>query len=73
MFMKKKKAHRKKTASRSKTTTPRCKKTLDFGKLSEYAKTRAYYIWEEMGKPEGKDAEIWTQAEKDVRKQFIKK
>jgi len=28
---------------------------------------RAYYIWESMGKPEGKDMEIWVKAEKELR------
>lgn len=40
----------------------------DTGKASSMISERAYYIWESMGKPDGKDMEIWLQAEKDVKK-----
>lgn len=33
----------------------------------EMVKERAYYIWENMGRPDGKDQEIWYQAEKEMK------
>ncbi len=46
---------------------------LTLNKIAEYIRTRAYYIWEDMGKPEGKDVEIWHKAEKDILSSLIKK
>ena len=40
--------------------------------INEYVSTRAYYIWEELGKPQGQDGEIWKRAERDIRKQLKK-
>jgi hypothetical protein len=34
--------------------------------LKSMIRERAYYIWEERGKPCGQDCEIWTQAEQDI-------
>ena len=45
--------------------------TLD--KITEYIKTRAYYLWEELNKPQGKDLEIWRQAEKEILSKLIKR
>ncbi len=42
-------------------------------KITHYIQERAYYIWEEMGKPAGKDWEIWMKAEKDILSRLIKK
>lgn len=53
-----------KTSKKSKETS------LSSEQLSEYIRTRAYYVWEEWGKPEGQDAQIWEQAEKDIKAQF---
>lgn len=32
----------------------------------EAVKKRAYFVWEEWGKPVGREADIWRQAEKDI-------
>ena len=40
--------------------------------INEYVSTRAYYIWEELGRPQGQDSEIWKKAEKDIHKQLKK-
>lgn len=42
-------------------------------KLNEMIRDRAYYIWEEKGRPEGKDMEIWFQAEKEIKAKLKKK
>ena len=42
-------------------------------KLSHYIAERAYYLWEELGRPQGRDEEIWRQAEKEILSKFIKK
>ncbi len=49
--------------------------TFDFtlNTIMEYIRTRAYYIWEDLGKPQGKDNDIWQKAEKDVLSKLIKK
>ena len=41
--------------------------------IENYIRTRAYYIWEELGKPQGKDEDIWRKAEKDILTKLIKK
>ncbi|MFT4572711.1 MAG: hypothetical protein ACI8TX_003862 [Hyphomicrobiaceae bacterium] len=33
---------------------------------SAAARVRAYLLWEEMGRPDGKDLELWLQAEREV-------
>ncbi|MBI4846771.1 MAG: DUF2934 domain-containing protein [Candidatus Omnitrophica bacterium] len=33
--------------------------------FEDWVKNRAYHIWQETGRPEGKDMEIWLQAEKE--------
>ena len=47
--------------------------SLNLEKISQYIKERAYYIWEEMGRPQGKDVEIWLRAEKDILSGLFKK
>jgi len=42
-------------------------------KIANFVKERAYYIWEEEGKPQGKDLDIWLKAEKEVLSQLIEK
>jgi hypothetical protein len=42
-------------------------KQVSVEELNKMISDRAYYVWEEKGKPEGKDFEIWLQAEKDIR------
>lgn len=42
-------------------------------KFDEYVQQRAYYIWEEMGKPQGEDMGIWIRAEQDIKAQFSTK
>ena len=34
--------------------------------LDQWVKERAYFIWEERGKPTDQEHNIWTQAEKDI-------
>ena len=49
------------------------KTTIDDATLNHMIQERAYYIWEEKGKPEGRDTEIWAQAEKDIRRRYGKR
>lgn len=42
-------------------------KKIDEGKLNKMIKDRAYFLWLEKGKPQGQDASIWLQAEKEIR------
>jgi len=51
-----------KATSRILSACTRSKKKVDESCVRE----KAYYIWEEMGRPEGRDFEIWLQAEKDL-------
>ena len=46
---------------------------LALEQISEYIRTRAYYIWEEMGKPHGQDESIWKQAEEEIASKLNKK
>lgn len=39
----------------------------------EYIRVAAYYIWENEGRPQGRDAEIWAMAEKSLKKPAAKK
>jgi len=36
-----------------------------------YIKTKAYFLWENAGKPENKDIDFWLQAKKEVHKNPI--
>ena len=72
----------KRTVKRAKTTEVVKKRNVgsqdeafDFtlNKITDYIRTRAYYIWEDLGKPEGKNLEIWNKAEKDILSKLIKK
>ncbi|MCK4809491.1 MAG: DUF2934 domain-containing protein [Candidatus Omnitrophica bacterium] len=45
---------------------------LTLEEISQAIKTRAYYIWEEIGRPEGKEVEIWDKAEKEMLRKIIK-
>lgn len=56
----------------SKSSTSVTVKSND-AKLNEMIRDRAYYIWEEKGRPEGKDMEIWFQAEKEIKAKLKKK
>ena len=40
--------------------------------LQYYINKRAYYLWKEQGMPEGKDKQIWTQAELDCKDMISK-
>lgn len=42
------------------------KKNADNSLITQMVRDRAYYIWEEKGKPFGQDQEIWFQAEKEM-------
>ncbi|MBU2062991.1 MAG: DUF2934 domain-containing protein [Candidatus Omnitrophica bacterium] len=46
------------------------KSVIGHDKFNEYVSKRAYYIWQESGRPQGADTEIWLKAEKELRKQF---
>ena len=35
--------------------------------FTEMTGKRAYYIWQELGKPQGQDFDIWVQAEREMR------
>ena len=39
----------------------------------EYIRVAAYYMWENEGRPQGRDAEIWAMAEKSLKKPAAKK
>lgn len=45
---------------------------LTLEEISQFIKTRAYYIWEEIGRPEGKEVEIWNRAEKEMLRKITK-
>ena len=63
----------KKTASVTATkTAPKAqsKSQVSSKQIQEYIQTRAYYVWEEWGKPEGQEDAIWQQATKDIKKKF---
>lgn len=47
--------------------------SLNTEKINEFIRMRAYYIWEDMGKPQGKDVEIWDKAEKEILSQLKKR
>ena len=47
--------------------------SLTLEKLSKWIRERAYYLWEEEGRPQGKDLDIWVKAEREVFSQLIKK
>lgn len=36
-------------------------------KLNDMIRERAYYLWEELGRPCGQDFDIWDKAEKQIR------
>ena len=57
----------------SRTSTKDDSFEFTLSKIAEYIRTRAYYIWEDMGKPVGKDIEIWQTAEREILKKLIKK
>jgi len=47
--------------------------SLNTEKINEFIRMRAYYIWEDMGKPQAKDVEIWDKAEKEILSQLKKR
>ena len=47
----------------SKTSTPKCSAT----ELNERIKCKAKEIWEKKGRVQGKDLEIWLEAERLVK------
>ena len=55
--------------------TAKAQKSFDFtlNTIMDYIRTRAYYIWEDLGKPQGKDNDIWHKAEKDILSKLVKK
>lgn len=49
-----------------KTTSERKETPVRSEKLFFEMQKKAYYLWEEEGKPQGKDWNIWLKAEKEV-------
>ena len=43
---------------------------IDEAALNEMIRTRAYFIWEEKGRPFGFDQENWQQAEQEIKAQL---
>jgi hypothetical protein len=48
------------------TTTTGSSRQADEERLNQMVRERAYYLWEEKGKPQGQDTEIWLQAKKEI-------
>lgn len=46
------------------------RKQVSADSLNKMIQDRAYFIWEEKGKPQDQDFEIWSQAEKDIQKKY---
>jgi len=61
----------KKSASSSPANSAKSQ-NADRETLSKLISERAYYIWEEKGKPSGDDFNIWLQAENEIRAKFCK-
>ncbi|HUR53235.1 MAG TPA: DUF2934 domain-containing protein [Gemmataceae bacterium] len=38
----------------------------DHGALEDVIRTRAYYLWEQAGRPDGDGAEFWFEAEREI-------
>jgi hypothetical protein len=36
----------------------------------ELTATRAYYLWQKAGRPEGRDWEFWFRAEREIREAY---
>ncbi len=47
--------------------TPAASSTAGGGTTREKIAARAYEIWQESGRPEGKDLENWYRAERELR------
>jgi hypothetical protein len=45
---------------------------LTIEQISMYIQTRAYYIWQQLGKPDGQDLDIWMKAEKEIMAELNK-
>ena len=45
-------------------------KAIDSQFRDSMIRERAYFIWEERGRPQAQDFDIWVQAEKDIRAQM---
>ncbi|UCG34590.1 MAG: DUF2934 domain-containing protein [Candidatus Omnitrophota bacterium] len=48
------------------TTKGPQKMNLDESQLRQMIQERAYYIWEERGRPAGQDQDIWNQAQNEI-------
>lgn len=48
------------------TVKKNVEKSFDKTSLNKMIQDRAYYIWEEKGKPSANDYEIWLQAEREI-------
>lgn len=50
----------------------RVKKSLGEDELFAFVQDRAYRLWDEAGRPHGRDWEFWFRAEKEVKERFKK-
>ena len=66
MAVKTKKVNTVKKVSRKKSSKP----MITPDEFSDFVQKRAYYIWEEAGRPQGTDFDIWLKAEQDINEQF---
>jgi hypothetical protein len=55
-----------------KTTVKEKAFDLTLEKIAHCIDTRAYYLWEELGRPDNKSKEIWEKAEKEILSKLIK-
>jgi len=58
-----------KSAAVKKEPGSRKKTPANKEQFAEFVQKRAYYIWQESGRPQGKDWDIWLAAEQDIRSQ----
>ena len=42
------------------------RKRIDSAQVNHMVQERAYYVWEEWGRPGNREQDIWCQAEKDI-------
>lgn len=68
-FIKKSNGSSSKTATKPSWSSS-SRKQVSMDTFNQMIRDRAYFIWEERGKPQGQDFEIWSQAEKDISKKY---
>ena len=60
-----------KTKAKAKATKTR-KGAIDETMLNSMIQERAYFMWEEMGKPQSSEVNIWLEAEKEIKSKLNK-